>query len=100
MASITLPGFSFADLVPDRGSAPAWAWTHDPAAAAPFLRLVERAAGGKTAFSVDDGDVIDLLAAFAPKPAGLGRGVPPRWLRLVMEQLRDADSANRTVREP
>jgi AraC family transcriptional regulator len=99
MARLVIPEHRFADLVPDKGDAPAWAWTHDPAAATPFLRLVERAARGQKVFSVDDGDVVDLLAAFAPAPAGLARGVPPRWLRLVMEQLHDADSANLTVRD-
>ena len=99
MARLVAPGRRFAELVPPRAGVPAWQWLHEPEAAAPFLRIVGRAAAGTASFAADDGDIVDLLAGLSfanPEP---GRGVPPRWLRVAMEQLRDDESGTLTVRE-
>ena len=98
MARLTIDGHRFAGLAGRRDDAPAWRWMHHPVAAAPFLRLVDRATQGQNAFAVDDNDVIDLLAAFSGR-AEAGKGEPPRWLRLAMEQLRDDDSRALSVRD-
>ncbi|HEY9519540.1 MAG TPA: helix-turn-helix transcriptional regulator [Gemmatimonadales bacterium] len=98
IARLTIDGRRFADLAGEPGDAPAWRWIHHPVAAAPFLRLVDRATRGEKAFAVDDNDVVDLLAAFSGRVRP-GQGEPPRWLRLALEQLRDDDAGSLSVRE-
>ena len=98
MARLSIRDLCFSDLADERGKAPAWRWIHHPEAAAPFLRLVERATRGQGTFAVDDGDVVDLLSAFTSR-CNAGQGVPPRWLRLAMEQLRDTAASTLTVRD-
>lgn len=99
MARLVAPGRRFAELVPAQAGLPAWQWLHEPAAAAPFLRIIGRAAAGTASFASDDGDIVDLLAVLSFGKPGPGRGVPPRWLRVAMEQLHDDESGTLTVRE-
>ena len=91
IARLSIEERRFADLAGEPDDAPVWRWIHHPVAAAPFLRLVERATRGQKAFAVDDNDVVDLLAAFSGR-VNPGQGTPPGWLRLAMEQLREDDS--------
>src|SRR5688572_5858851 len=98
MARLTIEGHQFAELADQRDAEPAWRWIHHPVAAAPFLRLVDRATRGEEAFAVDDNDIVDLLAAFSGR-AQAGQGVPPRWLRLAMDQLRDDGTHALSVRD-
>lgn len=87
MARLELPAGTLADLLDDPNRGPTWCWNHEPAAAAPFLRLVVRAGNGARAFPTDDADVLDLLAAVTARPAAT-RGGPPGWLAQAMERLR------------
>jgi AraC family transcriptional regulator len=94
MARLALPGGTVGALVdvpaPAVGCAAGWRWTHDPAVAAPFLRLVRRGRAGAAAFAADDPDLLDLLAAFTARPAPPPRGRPPAWLAGTMAELRAA----------
>lgn len=87
-ARLTLPDGSLGDLIDDAGRAPEWRWTHSPAVAAPYLRLVARHhEHGETEFSPGDPDVLDLLAGFTARPGADRRGSPPSWLVQVMDEL-------------
>jgi AraC family transcriptional regulator len=68
----------------------AWRWSHHPAVAAAFLRLVQRAVRGDRRFPAADPDLLDLLAAIMARPASASPGAPPRWLREAMAKLRGA----------
>jgi AraC family transcriptional regulator len=97
MARLTITGRSFAEVSGRPDAGPIWRWIHHPGAAAPFLRLAERSIRGERSFAEDDGDIVDLLAAFSAT-AVPRQGSPPRWLRLVVEQLRDDTTASLSVR--
>lgn len=102
MARLGLPGGTLGALVDVPagavGCAAGWRWTHDPAVAAPFLRLVRRArdastqgeVGGAIAFSAHDPDLLDLLAAFTARRAPEPRGRPPAWLAAIVAELRES----------
>jgi AraC-like DNA-binding protein len=100
LARLTLPVGDLAHMLDDARRATPWRWTHDPVVAAPFLRLVERAQGvrraresratsGATHFSLDDPDVLELLAGFTARARPAERGRPPAWLSDVITQLTD-----------
>jgi AraC family transcriptional regulator len=99
LARLTLPDGSIGALVDDPARSPGWRWTHDPAVAAPFLRLVRRGQAGARAFASDDPDVVDLLAAFTARPAGAPRGRPPVWLSEAVDELRAGWHPGLTVRQ-
>lgn len=87
LARLTLADGDLASLLDDPARASDWRWTHDPAVAAPFLRLVQRAArdttsnsGRETTIAADDPDLFDLLAAFSARPVRPSRGQAPAWV--------------------
>ena len=84
IARLSSPATELRDLVEHPGRAGAWRWTHDPAVATPFLRLIVRGTNGEHSFPTDDGDVLDLLAAHSARAARAPSGAPPAWLRTVI----------------
>lgn len=98
LARLSLPGGSIAQLLDDPSRGMAWHWSHSPAVAAPFLRLVRRAgaAAGPT-FATCDADVVDLLAAFTARPCAAPARRPPRWLVDSVGRVRDAWDPSLTV---
>ena len=99
LARLTLPFGTTASLVDDPRRGPSWRWTHDPAVARPFLRLVRRARAGVRSFDSDDQDLVDVLAALTARPASGARGRPPAWLEQTMSDLRESWRPDRTVRD-
>lgn len=99
MARLSVADRGFADLVDDRARAADWHWTHDASVAAPFLRVVARAQRGENGFAMDDGDIVDLVAALTARPVADPIGVPPAWLRSAVEQMRDGWHPALTVRD-
>jgi AraC family transcriptional regulator len=97
LARLSLPGKSLGDLLDDPSRAYAWRWTHDPLVAAPFLRLVRRAAGRTASYPANDPDLLDLLAAFTARPHRPAPGTPPAWLAAVMRQVRETWTPDLTV---
>lgn len=97
LARLTLPSGTLGALVDEPARAGGWRWTHDPAVAAPFLRLVVRAGGGPASYAADDADLLDLLAAVTARPATAARGTPPAWLADVVRDLRDSWTPATTV---
>jgi AraC family transcriptional regulator len=87
-ARLSLNGGAMGNLIDDARRAEEWHWTHDPAVAAPYLRLLRRFRGLVLAVPSTDPDLLDLLAAFTARPAAETRGVPPAWLAQVMDELR------------
>ena len=90
LARLILPSDSLGSLIDDRSRSPGWKWTHDARVANPFLRLVARGKAGETAFTSDDADLLDLLAAFTARPVAATRGCPPMWLEQTMRELRES----------
>lgn len=103
MARLALPGGTLGALVDassrSAGTAAGWRWTHDPAVAAPFLRLVRRGHAGADRFAADDPDLVDLLAGFTARPAPAPRGRPPAWLAEVVAAMREGWRPGLTVRD-
>ena len=97
LARLTLNAGTLDTLLDDPARASAWRWTHDPAVAAPFLRLVRRAEGRDATYLRNDPDLLDLLAAFTARPAAAARGEPPAWLLAVMSRVRDRWTPDLTV---
>jgi AraC family transcriptional regulator len=90
LARLTVHSETLSCLVDAPVRASEWRWTHDPAVARPFIRLVQRAEGeGLHKFDFDDPDVTDLLAAFTARPAAEVNGAPPKWLSDTMTELRN-----------
>jgi AraC family transcriptional regulator len=87
-ARLSLAGGSIGRLIDDPDRAGAWRWSHDPATAAPYLRLVRRVRTEPMTVADSDPDLVDLLAAFTARPARDARGRPPAWLVQVMDELR------------
>jgi hypothetical protein len=93
LARLTLADGDLASLLDDPARASDWRWTHDPAVAAPFLRLVQHATTraatrdstcdttrdttGDTTIAADDPDLLDLLAAFSARPVRPRSGEAP-----------------------
>jgi AraC family transcriptional regulator len=98
LARLSLPKGMLTDLTDGRPETPSWRWTHDPRVARPFLQLVSRHHYGLRSVSHDDGDLVDLVAAFTARRAGEPLGQPPAWLREAMTFLRDSDSSGLTGR--
>ncbi|HVZ48464.1 MAG TPA: helix-turn-helix domain-containing protein, partial [Gemmatimonadaceae bacterium] len=92
-------GGGLADLVDDPSRALPWRWTHDPAVAAPFLRIAERGARGERAFAVDDDDVTDLIAALSARAAPLAAGATPAWLVDAVRSIDEGWRPGLTVRD-
>lgn len=93
LARMGLPGGGLELLLDDERRARPWTWTHDPAVAAPFLRLVARADAQPASFACDDSDLVELLAALTARRAEPPAGAPPAWLVRVMQAVRDGDRA-------
>lgn len=108
LARLSLRDGTLADLMDDPGRVVGWRWTQDPRVARPFLRLVERRHHGESMFHRDDSDLLDLVAAFTARRTVDPSGIPPAWLRDVMEslhaewhpQLTGADLASRARVHP
>ncbi|MDX1999613.1 MAG: AraC family transcriptional regulator [Thermoanaerobaculia bacterium] len=84
IARLDLPAGSLANLLDDPRRGSSWRWHHDPAVAGPFLRLVAR--GDHGTFTLDDPDIVDLLAGLSTRPLA-GSGAPPRWLDQLRRRL-------------
>ena len=97
LARLTLMGRTLDTLLDDPKRAIGWRWTHDPAVAAPFLRLVRRAEGRAASYLHNDPDLLDLLAAFTARSSRVARGAPPAWLVAVMAQVRESWTPDLTV---
>jgi AraC family transcriptional regulator len=97
MARISLKGGTMAALLDDMKRGQPWRWTHDARVARPFLRLVRRATLGARTIRSDDGDLIDLLAAFTARRVESNQGAPPVWLSDTVEALRAEWSPGTTV---
>jgi AraC family transcriptional regulator len=83
LARLTLPRGELTTLLDDATRATEWRWTHDPRVAAPFLRVVHRAATASRApvtLADEDPDLLDLLAAISARAVPPARGAPPAWL--------------------
>lgn len=91
LARLTCPLPDLASLIDDPQRNPDWRWTHDPAIAAPFLRLLARHDATTRACRIreDDPDLVDLLAVFTAKPARPASPVPPAWLTDLLSTLND-----------
>ena len=85
---LSLRAGSIGELV-DRG-APAWHWSHDPAVAAPYLRLLRPFEQRALSIPATDPDLLDLLAAFTARPVAHSSGAPPAWLVQVMDEIRSS----------
>jgi len=87
-AQLSIAGVTFTELVEPARRAPAWRWTHEPAVALPFLRIVTRGVQGHRDFALDDDDILDLLAAVSARcrPTPVGQ---PRWLEEAIGRVRD-----------
>ena len=115
MARLSLPAAGVESLLDAPDRAFAWRWTHDPAVARPFLRLLRRAhrlrpaAASARSRSLSDSshhsagdhvpptlvaahepEIADLLAALTARPQPSTDGEPPMWLRDVVARVRDA----------
>jgi AraC family transcriptional regulator len=84
IARLDLPAGSLATLLDDPRRGSSWRWHHDPAVAGPFLRLVAR--GHHGTFTLDDPDIVDLLAGLSARPLA-GSSAPPPWLERLRERL-------------
>ncbi|HEY0928658.1 MAG TPA: AraC family transcriptional regulator [Gemmatimonas sp.] len=89
LARLSLPKGTMDALVDDPARAVAWRWTREPLVARPFLRLIERRQRGTQAFAADDGDLLDLVAAFTARRTHEPQGAPPVWLSETIDRLRD-----------
>jgi AraC family transcriptional regulator len=89
LARLTMPAGTFASFLDDPTRFSGWHWTHDPAVAASFLKLVRRAERSTDRFETTDPDLLDLLAAFTARRAGPAHGVPPGWLNAIMQEVRE-----------
>jgi|JI6StandDraft_1071083.scaffolds.fasta_scaffold10798_2 AraC family transcriptional regulator len=103
LARLTLADGDLASLLDDAARASDWRWTHDPAVAAPFLRLVQHATTraatfdstcdttrdttGDTTIAADDPDLLDLLAAFSARPVRPRSGEAPAWLAETRDRM-------------
>lgn len=103
LARLTLADGDLASLLDDPARASDWRWTHDPAVAAPFLRLVQHATTraatrdstcdttrdttGDTTIAADDPDLLDLLAAFSARPVRPRSGEAPAWLAETRDRM-------------
>ena len=91
LARLTLADGDLASLLDDPARASDWRWTHDPAVAAPFLRLVHRATTrdttSDTTIAADDPELLDLLAAFSARPVRPPRGEAPTWLAETRDRM-------------
>ena len=92
-------GALLADLVDHPTRARAWKWTHDPALAIPFVRLVQRGLRGETRFAVDDDDIVDLLAAASARAHVASEGGQPAWLAAAIARVEDGWVPGLTVRD-
>jgi AraC family transcriptional regulator len=99
MAQMSIRGAIFADLVDDPARAQPWIWKHGGLSAAPFLRLVARGRTGQRRFSVDDDDVVDLLASLSARRADPPTGEPPRWLQDAAAHLDEGWRPGMSVRQ-
>jgi AraC family transcriptional regulator len=89
LARLTLPGGTLQELLDDPSRCSGWTWTHNSSVAKPYLRLVCRSSAGASAFSSEDEDILDLLAALTARPAAPARGAAPAWLREIIAEIRD-----------
>ncbi|MGH7710747.1 MAG: helix-turn-helix domain-containing protein, partial [Gemmatimonadaceae bacterium] len=99
LARLSLNAGTIAALVDDPARAEAWHWAHDPAAAAPYIRLVRRTYGTARTFSADDPDLLELLAAMTARRAAPVRANPPAWLAQTMDELRSDWRPGRSVQD-
>jgi AraC family transcriptional regulator len=97
LARLTLPSGTIGALIDDPVRSREWHWTHDAAAAVPYLRLVRRSRGATCSFAADDPDLVDLFAAVTARRAPQARGKPPLWLVQTMQELYSARRRARTV---
>jgi AraC family transcriptional regulator len=99
VARLAIAGVVLADIVDAGRGAEPWRWSHQPAAAAPFLRMVRRATSGTDVFDAADDDVTDLLSALTARRASVARGNPPAWLRDVTASIGERWTPGTTVRD-
>lgn len=99
IARLTLRDAGLARLIdPDRDIAP-WHWAHEARVTRPFLQLVSAQLEAPCHIALDNGALLDLLAALTAREAPVVRGAPPVWLREAMERLRAEWTPSLTVRE-
>jgi AraC family transcriptional regulator len=100
LARLSLPSGTLEGLTGDPSRSDSWKWTHDSRVAHPFLRLVQRARRhGLGRFSVDDPDVLDLLAAFTARRENARAGDPPCWVRQIVDEIRSGWNPDMSVRD-
>ena len=89
VARLTLPGASLAALAGDEVREVGWRWTHDPAVARSFLRLVRRSQEGEQGYDIVDDDIVDVIAAFTTRRTAESCGRPPAWLGEVVARIQN-----------
>lgn len=87
IARLSVRGGTLAGLAASPARADGWRWTHDPAVARPFLRLIDRSRRGEAAFELTDVDMLDVVAAFTARREAEPRGIPPVWLREIVNRV-------------
>lgn len=94
-------GGGIAELLDDPARLRAWRWSHEPAVARAFLRIVARlaVAGDAPEVDADDADVVDLLASLTARGAPTADGSPPAWLAETVRAMRDDWRASLQVRD-